>query len=68
MEVLLRVKQARNPAFTFLMPQDAMYPYYRWIVETNPQVRGEERGERGESDYYRWIMETDPQMRGGQER
>lgn len=37
-EVLLRVRQASNPTFTFLLPGNALYPYYRWIVDANPQV------------------------------
>ena len=39
MEVLLRVRQSSNPTFTFLLPGDPLYPYYRWIVEANPKVR-----------------------------
>ncbi len=30
LEVLLRVKQAGNPAFAFLEPSDRLYPFYRW--------------------------------------
>lgn len=37
-EVLLRVKQANNPAFSFLSPSHPMHAYYRWVIETNPQV------------------------------
>ncbi len=37
-EVLLRVKQAANPLFGFLLPGNAMHAYYRWAVESNPQV------------------------------
>eukprot|EP00983_Pelagomonas_calceolata_P020728 651500-Pelagomonas_calceolata.AAC.2 len=38
-EVLLRVRQSSNPTFTFLLPGDPGYPYYRWIVDANPKVR-----------------------------
>jgi len=37
-EVLLRVRQAANPTFNFLLPGNINYPYYRWIVEANPKV------------------------------
>ncbi|GAX76469.1 hypothetical protein CEUSTIGMA_g3914.t1 [Chlamydomonas eustigma] len=36
-EVLLRVKQAKNPAFKFLEPGHALHPYYRWVLDTDPQ-------------------------------
>ena len=38
-EVLLRVKQAGNPHFSFLTHGDPLNPYFRWILEANPQVR-----------------------------
>ena len=37
-EVLMRVRQAGNRRFAFLMPGDRVFPYYRWVVDTNPQV------------------------------
>lgn len=37
LEVLLRVKQAGNPLFGFLLPSDPLHPFYRWLVETRPQ-------------------------------
>lgn len=33
LEVLLRVKQAGNPAFAFLEPTDRLHPFYRCGVE-----------------------------------
>ena len=45
-EVLMRVRQGSNPQFSFLSPGDPMHPYYRWIAETNPQVRKGGGGER----------------------
>ncbi|GMH32873.1 hypothetical protein BSKO_00707 [Bryopsis sp. KO-2023] len=36
-EVMLRVKQGNNPNFRFLLPDDQMFTYYRWLVEENPQ-------------------------------
>lgn len=33
MEVVLRVKQGNNPNFSFLLPDDRLFPYYRWMVE-----------------------------------
>lgn len=41
-EVMLRLKQAANSRFTFLMPADRLFPWYRWLVEEGPpaQVRG----------------------------
>lgn len=35
--MLLRVKQASNPLFAFLLPADPLHPLYRWLVETRPQ-------------------------------
>ena len=43
-EVLLRVRQASNPTFSFLQPGDPGYPYYRWIVDANPEVCTFEKG------------------------
>lgn len=37
MEVVLRVKHGSNLRFSFLFPGDILYPYYRWMVEHNPQ-------------------------------
>ena len=37
-EFVLRVKQAGNPNFKFLDPKDRLHSYFRWLVETNPQV------------------------------
>ena len=37
-EVLLRVKQAGKPQFAFLQPEDQLHAYYRWVLDTNPQV------------------------------
>ena len=37
-EFVLRVKQAGNPNFRFLDPKDRLHLYFRWLVETNPQV------------------------------
>lgn len=37
-EFVLRVKQAGNPNFRFLDPEDRLHSYFRWLVETNPQV------------------------------
>ena len=37
-EFVLRVKQAENPNFRFLDPKDRLHAYFRWLVESNPQV------------------------------
>ncbi len=37
--MLLRVKQAGNPLFGFLLPADPLYAFYRWLVETRPEDR-----------------------------
>ncbi|GAB4818444.1 hypothetical protein N2152v2_005490 [Parachlorella kessleri] len=37
LEILLRVKQAGNPLFSFLLPADPLHAFYRWLVETRPQ-------------------------------
>lgn len=37
-EFVLRVKQAGNANFRFLDPKDRLHSYFRWLVETNPQV------------------------------
>lgn len=36
-EVLLKVRQAQNPNFGFLMPDHPIHPYYRYLVDVNPQ-------------------------------
>ena len=36
-EFRLGVAQAGNPNFAFLHPEDRLYPYYRWLLRTNPQ-------------------------------
>lgn len=38
MEIVLRVRQGTTPQFSFLMPTDRLHPYYRWVLETDPQV------------------------------
>lgn len=38
MEIVLRVKQGNNPNFSFLFPDDRMFPFYRWIVENGVPV------------------------------
>ena len=37
-EFVLRVKQAANPNFSFLEPNDQQHPYFRWLVSTKPEV------------------------------
>ena len=37
-EFVLRVKQAANPNFNFLEPDDHLHPYFRWLVATKPEV------------------------------
>lgn len=37
LEVLLRVKQAGNPLFDFLLPTSTLHPFYRWLVTTRPE-------------------------------
>ncbi|DBA94232.1 TPA: hypothetical protein ACH3X1_001855 [Trebouxia sp. C0004] len=36
-EFVLRVKQAANPNFSFLEPNDLQHPYFRWLVLTKPE-------------------------------
>lgn len=36
-EFVLRVKQAANPNFSFLEPNDLQHPYFRWLVSTKPE-------------------------------
>lgn len=38
MEVVLRVRQGSTPQFSFLMPHDRLHAYYRWVLDTDPQV------------------------------
>ena len=38
MEFLLRVKQAHNKNFGFLMPDTKLHPFFRWLVDTNPSL------------------------------
>lgn len=37
-ELVLRVRQASNPNFAFLRPDDPRQPYFQWLVTTDPQV------------------------------
>lgn len=37
-EFVLRVKQAANPNFKFLEPNDQQHAYFRWLVATKPEV------------------------------
>lgn len=37
-ELVLRVRQASNPNFTFLRPDDPRHPYFQWLVSADPQV------------------------------
>ncbi|KAK9850430.1 hypothetical protein WJX84_009010 [Apatococcus fuscideae] len=38
MEFLLRVKQAHNKNFSFLMPGTKLHPFFRWLVDANPAI------------------------------
>ena len=38
MEFLLRVKQAHNKNFSFLMPGAKLHPFFRWLVDENPSL------------------------------
>jgi hypothetical protein len=37
-ELVLRVRQASNPNFAFLRPDDHRHPYFQWLVTADPQV------------------------------
>lgn len=37
-ELVLRVRQAANPNFAFLRPDDPRHAYFRWLVTADPQV------------------------------
>eukprot|EP00854_Cymbomonas_tetramitiformis_P005945 gene5945-7148_t len=37
-EIVLRVKQASNPNFGFLFPDSELYPYFRFIIDQNPEA------------------------------
>lgn len=37
-ELVLRVRQAQNPNFAFLRPDDRLHAYFRWLVQAAPQV------------------------------
>ena len=34
---VLRVKQEGNPNFAFLKPDDPLYAYFQWLVDTCPE-------------------------------
>lgn len=38
MEIVLRVRQGHTLQFSFLMPTDRLHPYFRWVLQTDPQV------------------------------
>ena len=38
LELVLRVRQGQNANFSFLRPDSSLYDYYRWLVDTQPQV------------------------------
>jgi hypothetical protein len=57
-EVLLRVKQAANPLFGFLMPGNAMHAYYRWVLECNPQVGTKQQPPVHPPSFSSWLLHT----------
>ena len=38
LELVLRVRQGQNAAFSFLKPGSPLHGYYRWLVHAQPQV------------------------------
>lgn len=38
-EVLLKVKQQKNPDFFFLNSDDILYPFYQWVKDGKPNLR-----------------------------
>ena len=38
LELVLRVRQGQNAAFSFLKPDSPLHGYYRWLVNAQPQV------------------------------
>ena len=38
LELVLRVRQGQNAAFSFLRPDSPLHGYYRWLVDAQPQV------------------------------
>ena len=38
LELVLRVRQGQNAAFSFLKPDSQLHGYYRWLVNAQPQV------------------------------
>ncbi|KAM7498907.1 hypothetical protein LguiA_023321 [Lonicera macranthoides] len=43
-EIVLRVKQGKNPAFGFLMPDDDLHPYFRFLVDHQELLQSEGDG------------------------
>ena len=37
-EIVLRVKQAKNPKMQFLVPGNELHAYFRWLVDKSPEV------------------------------
>lgn len=35
---MLRVKHGSNPTFGFLFPDHALYPYFKWLVDCDPEA------------------------------
>lgn len=52
-EIILRVKQGSNPTFSFLMPEDPLHPFFRFMVEDYERLaqamQSKPQGERLES-------------------
>ena len=38
LELVLRVRQGQNAAFSFLKPDSPLHGYYRWLVNAQPQA------------------------------
>lgn len=45
-ELMLSVRQARNPLFEFLRHDSPLHPYYRWVLQADPEVDWGDEGEK----------------------
>ncbi|BDA48235.1 probable splicing factor, suppressor of white-apricot homolog at N-terminal half [Coccomyxa sp. Obi] len=67
-ELVLRVRQAANPNFAFLRPDDPRHPYFCWLVTADPQdvVHDSREGESGATGHGPDLAEKDADVAASQ--
>lgn len=52
-EIVLRVKQGDNPTFGFLMPDNKLHPYFRYLVDNQDFLKADSDGKAMEEKGYK---------------